>query len=70
MPSVRMLTNVAGPNHEWRVGDVVQMTPELAQIWADGIRGELVTERRVDTPERAQPAPERRGPGRPRKNPA
>lgn len=64
MPLVRMLTGAAGANFEWRPGDEVQMSPEEAQKWADGIRGELVTEERVQTPERGQQRSELRRPRR------
>jgi hypothetical protein len=59
-----MLVNAAGPNFEWRENEIVQMSPEEAQKWADGIRGELVIEERVQTPERGQQRPELRRPRR------
>jgi hypothetical protein len=72
MPLVRMLTSVAGSGTSptWEIGEEVDMTPEQAQIWADGERGELVREPAAETPEGRSVAMEttsRRGPGRPRK---
>lgn len=53
MPLVRMLTSVAGPHGQWDEGDEVDMTPEQVNIWADGVRGELVRPTtQVETPER------------------
>jgi hypothetical protein len=55
MPRVRMLTSVAGQYCQWDEGDEVDMTPEQAAVWADGVRGELVRPSTTpDTPERRQ----------------
>jgi hypothetical protein len=51
MPLVRMLTSVAGPTVQWHEGDEVQMSPEDAAVWADGVRGELVRGIRPVAPE-------------------
>lgn len=52
MPTVRMLTDVAGPDAVWHAGEDIEMTPEQAGVWADGVRGELVRPVAVvDTPE-------------------
>lgn len=51
MPLVRMLTSVAGPARSWEIGEEVEMSGEEAQVWADGVRGELVRGARVQTPE-------------------
>lgn len=51
MPRVRLLTSVAGLHESWQAGEEVDMTPEQAQVWADGVRGELVREVPVETPE-------------------
>lgn len=53
MPRVRMLTSIAGPREHWDAGQEVDMTPELAKVWADGVRGELVRGPAVETPEKA-----------------
>jgi len=42
MPRVRMLQAVAGLDFSWAPGEVVTMTPDQADAWADGVRGELV----------------------------
>lgn len=47
-----MLTSVAGADFVWQAGDEVDMTPEMARVWADGVRGELVRGRKTETPER------------------
>lgn len=53
MPQVRMLTDVAGPESSWEAGQVVEMTPQQANVWADGVRGEVVRPiAPVETPER------------------
>jgi hypothetical protein len=53
MPRVRMLTGVAGPYGQWDEGEEIDMTPEQASVWADGVRGELVRPSTVvETPER------------------
>lgn len=53
MPRVRMLTSVAGQYFQWDEGDEVDMTPEEANVWADGVRGELVRPTTtVEPPER------------------
>jgi hypothetical protein len=53
MPQVRMLTSVAGPHMNWDEGEIVDMSPEDAKIWADGVRGEIVRPvDLVETPER------------------
>lgn len=53
MPQVRMLTSVAGPHGQWDIDEIVDMTPEQANIWADGVRGELVRPSvSIETPER------------------
>lgn len=53
MPRVRMLTSVAGPHMYWDEGDEVDMTPAEANVWADGVRGELVRPTtQVETPEK------------------
>ena len=68
MPLVRMLTSVAGRNFDCALGDVVEMSPQLARIWADGVRGELVSDEGASSPERGHaPMETRRRPGRPRK---
>lgn len=51
MPRVRMLTSVATADDYWGYGEVVDMTPEQAQVFADGVRGELVRGRPPITPE-------------------
>lgn len=52
MPRVRMLTSVAGEHVQWDEGDEIDMTPEQASVWADGVRGELVRPTdQVETPE-------------------
>lgn len=57
MPRVRMLTSVAGAHRSWAPGELVDMTPEEAAVWADGVRGELVRSDPPATPE-ARAAPE------------
>ena len=53
MPRVRMLTSIAGPYSQWDEGEVVDMTPEEANVWADGVRGEVVRPTDLtETPER------------------
>ena len=53
MPRVRMLTAVAWETGNWDEGEVVDMTPEQASVWADGVRGELVRPSTTpETPER------------------
>lgn len=52
MPRVRMLTSIAGPHMLWEEGQEVDMTPEEAGVWADGVRGELVRGPVVQTPEK------------------
>ena len=53
MPRVRMLTSVAWETGSWDEGEEVDMTPEQAGVWADGVRGELVRPITVvETPER------------------
>jgi hypothetical protein len=48
-----MLTSVAGERFNWDEGEEVDMTPEQASVWADGVRGELVRpSTTVETPER------------------
>lgn len=60
MPKVRILCDIAGPRTLWEAGEVVQMTPAEANVWADGIRGELVAPPdETETPERTAT---RRGP--------
>jgi NADH dehydrogenase FAD-containing subunit len=49
-----MLVSVAGEGTLWEEGEEIEMTPEQVKVWADGIRGELVRETRVDTPERGR----------------
>lgn len=60
MPRVRMLTSVAGPREHWDEGQEVDMTPEQAKVWADGVRGELVRGPAMETPEKTST---RRGAG-------
>lgn len=67
MPLVRMLTSVAGATVSWELGEEVEMTPAEAQVWADGVRGELVRDDPPVTPEgraRAVETAARRGPAR------
>lgn len=52
MPRVRMLTSVAGEHTLWEEGQEIDMTPEQAKVWADGVRGELVRSPAVETPEK------------------
>lgn len=42
MPLVRMLTSGANERRVWDYDEVVDMTPAEANVWADGVRGELV----------------------------
>lgn len=60
MPRVRMLTSVAGEHTLWEAGEEVDMTPDQARVWADGVRGELVRGPAVETPEKTST---RRGAG-------
>ena len=55
-----MLTSVAGEHTLWEEGQEVDMTPEQAKVWADGVRGELVRGPAVETPEKTST---RRGAG-------
>ena len=48
-----MLTSVAGEHVLWEAGEEVDMTPDQARVWADGVRGELVRGPGVETPEKA-----------------
>lgn len=53
MPKVRMLTSGANQRFSWDHDEIVDMTPEEAAVWADGVRGELVRPTDpVETPER------------------
>ncbi|GLY81842.1 hypothetical protein [Actinoallomurus iriomotensis] len=58
MPRVRFLQAVAGDDFAHVAGDVVEMSGEQAEAWADGVRAELVRSEAPETPERAAPAPE------------
>lgn len=70
MPRVRMKDSMANRNFSFYRGEVVDVSPEEAQVWIAADIAELVTEERVLTPERRMQVPEvRRGPGRPRKHP-
>ena len=60
MPRVRLLTSVAWETGYWEQGEEVDMTPEQAKVWADGVRGELVRGPVVETPEKTST---RRGAG-------
>lgn len=51
MPLVRMLTSIAGSRVSWDLGEEVEMSPEEAAVYADGVRGELVRGPAVETPE-------------------
>lgn len=52
MPQVRMLTSVAGDELTADEGEVVEMSPQMATVWADGVRGEVVRPSvGVETPE-------------------
>lgn len=42
---VRLLVSAAGDAFAGQPGDIVDMPRELAEAWADGIRGELVDAR-------------------------
>lgn len=44
MPRIRVLQSVAGVDFSWQPGDIVDVTAEQAQAWADGERAELVRE--------------------------
>jgi len=68
---VRFLTSVAGPRFSWAPGDVVDLPAEQAQVWADGVRAELVDPKarqagkdRQTTAARPRRAAGRRGPRR------
>jgi hypothetical protein len=49
-----MLTSGANQRMSWDFDEIVDMTPEEANVWADGVRGELVrpTAPPIETPER------------------
>lgn len=51
MPRVRMLCSGASETRVWDAEEEVDMTPSEASIWADGVRGELVRDVPVETPE-------------------
>lgn len=58
MPLVRMLTSVASPTRSWEIGEEIEMSGAEAQVWADGVRGELVREQPPVTPEGRSARPE------------
>jgi hypothetical protein len=58
MPRVRFLQAVAGVDVSFVAGDVVEMSGEQAEAWADGVRAELVRGEAPETPERAAPETE------------
>lgn len=55
MTKVRILTSVAGAGIAWSAGQIVEMTTEQADAWADGERAERVDARRVETTTEAPP---------------
>jgi hypothetical protein len=62
MVKVRMLTSVASARYAFRSGEEVNASPQEAAAWiADGV-AELVTETRIETPERGQRSERRRKP--------
>ncbi|MCW2767535.1 MAG: hypothetical protein JWO11_3494 [Nocardioides sp.] len=69
MPRVRMKDSIANRNYSFYRGELVDVSPEEAQVWIAADMAELVTEERILTPERDQRSEVRRGPGRPRKHP-
>lgn len=58
MPRVRILQAVAGEDFSWLPGDEVDMSGKDANVWADGVRGELVRGEAAATPERGDATPE------------
>lgn len=52
MPLVRMIQAVAGPDFSWTPGEIVEMSGPDAEVWADGVRSELVRDDEPETPER------------------
>ncbi len=59
--AVRLLVAVAGADFSWTPGQEVDMPPEQAAIWADGVRGEYVSPAPAVETTDAQPRPRRRG---------
>lgn len=52
MPRIRFLQSVAGDDvGDRHAGDEVDLSPALAQAWADGERAELVRDEPVERPE-------------------
>ncbi|MCW5252218.1 hypothetical protein [Streptomyces sp. SHP 1-2] len=63
MPRIRVLQSVAGLDFSWTPGQVVDVSDQDADAWADGVRAELVEEPKPNA--RAEKAASRsRGGGR------
>jgi hypothetical protein len=55
MPRVRFLQSVAGDDvGDRHAGDEADLPAAVAQVWADGVRAELVRADPVQRPERGQ----------------
>lgn len=48
MPTIRLLTSVAGGPAAGEAGDEIRVDAATAQVWADGVRAELVREPQVE----------------------
>lgn len=67
MPTIRVLTSVAGENFEWNEGDLVDVDGATAKAWCDGVRAERVSrEEQVETATGGVSENTARRPGRPR----
>lgn len=41
MPRIRILQSIAGADFAWVPGELVEVSKETAEAWADGVRAEL-----------------------------
>lgn len=49
MPQIRMLQSVAGVDGSWNRGELVEVSQSAADVWADGVRAELVEQAAPET---------------------
>lgn len=55
MVAIRLLTSIAGGPVEGAAGDVVEVDEATAEVWADGIRAELVEQEEPMDDKRTSP---------------